>query len=353
MPGFDGEKRINRSVHKGPMNPIRNTCNSLLLSAGLVVLILGSQATRAQECYSGSEIDPPTANALRATAQRYLSMSAQGDVANLKANAVPDVAANFGSIEQAVVGYKAQFAQGPPSETRMFVLDATNSKTTWQRAEFYCGIYNSPNRVGLAIPNLPPGRFALTIATVPGKEPITLTMVLQDTGQNTWKLAGYYARLNALGGRDGQWFESKGTEYKQKGQLLNAWFYYLTAWDLLAPVDFISTPALDRLSDEMQAARPAGLPTADAPLQLAGGGKTFKVIEISAVPVNGELYFRAQYDSPSAGNPQLASQDNTALIKALVAKYPEIKEAFFGVIARATDSAGHQFVTLTGMKELK
>ena len=177
-----------------------------------------SRVRQAQECYSGSEIDAPTAKALESAAQQYYEMSAQGDVAGLRANAVPDVAANFGGIERAVVSHKAYFAQGPPAETRIFLLDATNSKTNWQRADFYCGIYNSPGRIGISIPNLPPGRYALTIARVAGKSPATLTLVLAEAGKNSWKLAGYYARANTLGGHDGQWFLSKAREYKDKGR---------------------------------------------------------------------------------------------------------------------------------------
>ncbi|HZD31833.1 MAG TPA: hypothetical protein VE779_09245, partial [Candidatus Angelobacter sp.] len=237
----------------------RNRLTFGLLIVGLTVTLAGEAAS--QECYSGSEIDAFSAKALHSTAQQYYDMSAQGDVAGLRANAVPEVAANFGSIEQAVVSHRELFAQGQPSETRMFVLDASNSKTVWQRADFYCGIYNSPDRVGISIPNLPPGRYALTIANVTGKDPATLTMILTDTGKSGWKLAGYYARTNSLGGHGGQWFTAKARAYKENGKLHDAWFYYLTAWDLLAPIDFISTPALDKLSDEIQAARPADLPS--------------------------------------------------------------------------------------------
>ena len=66
---------------------------------------------------------------------------------------------------------KLYFAQGQPSETRIFVLDASESKTPLQRADFYCGIYNSPDRVGFSIPNLPPGRYAVSIAKVTGETP--------------------------------------------------------------------------------------------------------------------------------------------------------------------------------------
>ena len=320
-----------------------------LALSGLMILV----PAQAQECYSGSEIDAAATRALEATAQQFLNLSAQGDVATLKTNALPEVATNFSGIEQAVLSHKLQFAQSKPSETRIFVLDATNSKTTWKQADFYCGIYNSPGRVGVSLPNLPPGRYALTITTLTGKEPLTLTMVLKDTGQNSWKLGGYYIRQNTLGGHESQWFLSKAREFKQKGQPLAAWFYYLTAWDLTAPVDFVSIPALDKLNDEMQAARPPNLPSAGAPLELSAGSKTFKVIEFSAVPVNGELYFRAQYDSANAANPILASQDDAALMKALVAKYPELRDAFGGIVARATDSAGHDFTTITPMKDFK
>lgn len=317
-----------------------------------MALLLASGG-QAQECFSGSEIEPATATALQSAAEQYYTMSAQGDVAGLKGNAVPEVASNFGGIERAVVSHKVYFAQGPPAETRMFLLDASNSKTNWQRADFYCGIYNSPNRVGISIPNLPPGRYALTIAKVAGKEPATLTLVLAEAGRNTWKVAGYYARATTLGSHDGQWFANKAREYKEKGQLHNAWLYYLTAWELTAPVDFVSTPTLDRLSDALQAARPADLPSADTPIQLVSGGKTFKVVELSAVPVGAELYVRVQCDSASAGTPATASQDNAAIIRALLAKYPEMREAFGGVIARTTDGSGHEYITLTAMKDIQ
>jgi len=307
----------------------------------------------AQECFSGSEIDLVTAKAVAAAAQQYFNLSAQGDVAGLKANAVPEVAANFHGIEQAVIANKATFAQGQLAETRIFVLDASNSKTTWQRAEFYCGIYNSPDRVGFAIPNLPPGRYAVTIAKVTGKDPITLTMILQDAGKNTWKLGGYYARRNSIGDHDGQWFLTKAREYKDKGQHLNAWFYYLTAWDLLAPVDFMSTPQLDKLTDEIQAARPADVPNVSAPLELSAGGKSFKVAELAAVAVGPDFDLRVQYETPDASNPALASQDNSAMMKALLGKYPELRDGFTALIARATDSGGHEYGTLTPMKDIK
>jgi hypothetical protein len=333
------------------MVPNLRYCRHFVLVAGL--FLSATPSTQAQTCSIGQEIDATTTQALQAAALKFFNMSSQGDISGLRANAIPQVAGNFGGIEQAVEANKLYFAKAQPSEMRIFVLDASELKTASQRADFYCGIYNSKDRVVFSIPNLPPGRYAVSMTKVAGQDPITLTMILQDTGKNTWKLAGYYARLSSIGGHDGQWFLTKAHAFKEKGQALNAWFYYLTAWDMTAPVDFMGTPQLDKLSDEIQAARPAGLPEAGAPMELAAGGKTLKITEMAAVAVISDLDLRVQYETPDAANSTLAAADNAAVTKALLAKYPELRDGFGAVIARAVDNQGHNYVTLTAMKDAK
>ena len=307
----------------------------------------------AQNCTVGADLDAATKSAIESTAKRYLAMSAQGDVAGLKADAIPDVAANFSSIERAVVDNKTYFAQGAPSLTGIYLLDASQSKGTLQRAEFYCGIYNSAQRVGFVIPNLPAGRYAVVVEQVSGdKGAIRLTLILQEIG-GSWKLAGYYPRIISIGGHDGQWFLSKARDYKTANQLHNAWLYYQTAWDLLAPVNFMNTPQLDKLADEMQAARPGDLPSDSSPLSLSASGKTFRVIGMEAVSAGNDLDLQVRYQSSDAGNNALAYQDNMALIKAIVIKYPELRDAFAAVIARAVDSSGHNYGSLLSMKDMK
>jgi hypothetical protein len=327
-------------------------CERFAAGLGLLLLAIAC-GVQAQTCYTGTEIDPPTAKAVEAAEQQYFQMSARGDVAGLRANAMPEIAANFTGIDRAVVANQPYFAEGRASDTKIFVLDASEAKAALPRADFYCGIYNSAERIVFSIPNLPPGHYAVTIRKIPGEHPITLTMILEDAGKNSWKLAGYYARLNSIGGHDGEWFLSKAREYRQKGQRYNAWFYYLTAWDLIAPVDFMGTPQLDKLSDEIQAARPVEFPSANTPLGLPSGGKTFQITDMAPVPVPGDLDLRVQYTTPDAGNPTLATQDNLAISKALLAKYPEFRDAFGAVIARAVDADGHSYSTLTPMKEVK
>ena len=319
----------------------------------LLTLVAGQRAI-CQTCDTGPALDPAIKATIESAAQRYFGMSAQGDVAGLRSNAIPPVAADFGGIEQAVVTNKPYFSGGQVVSSDTYLLDASNSKGTIQRADFYCGIYNSPNRIGFSIPNLPSGKYAIAIQKISGgKAPITLTMVLQDVGGSSWKLAGYYPRLTLIGGHDGDWYLAKAREYKSNGQLHNAWFYYLTAWDLLAPVNFMDTPQLDKITDEMQAARPGDLPSHDSPLNLPGGGKVFKITDMAPVPMANDLDLRVRYQSADATNTAVAFADNMAVIKATIAKYPEIRSAFAGVIASAVDANGNQYGSLQAMKDVK
>jgi hypothetical protein len=252
-----------------------------------------------------------------------------------------------------VVDNKKFFAEGQPVVAGTYLLDASQSKGALQRADFFCGIYNSPQRVGFSIPNLPAGRYAVVIQKTSGdKDPITLTMILQDEA-GAWKLAGYYPRLNDVGGHDGNWYLTQARDYKAKNQLHDAWFYYLTAWDLLAPVNFMSNPQLDKIAQEMESARPADLPSSQSPMDLSANGKIYKITELAPVPVGNDLNLRVRYQTADASNSAVAFQDNMAVIKGIVAKYPEVRGAFNAVIARAVDSSGHEYGSLLAMKDVK
>ncbi len=204
-----------------------NTIRSLFISClyrwarrvGFAILLAISflASAPAQTCFNGPDLDAPTRNAIESAARKYLDMSAHGDVAGLKANAIPAIAGDFGSIEQAVVTNKQFLAGGQPAITGTYVLDASQAKATLPRADFYCGIYNSPDRIAFFISNLPPGQYALVFQKVAGKDPITLTLILQEVA-GAWKLAGYYPRLDLIGGHDGQWYLAKAREFKAKGQ---------------------------------------------------------------------------------------------------------------------------------------
>jgi hypothetical protein len=61
----------------------------------------------------------------------------------------------------------------------------------------------------------------------------------------------------------------------------------------------------------------------------------------------------AKYQYPSVANTAQTYQENQAAIKALVAKYPEYKEGFTAIIARAVEPSGKDYGTMVAVKDIK
>jgi hypothetical protein len=111
----------------------------------------------------------------------------------------------------------------------------------------------------------------------------------------------------------------------------------------------MNTLATDRLYDQMQDLKPADLP----PPELTAGGKTFKPTALFPTVVGNDLDLELKYQSANVSNTQQTFQDNMALIKVLVAKYPEFRDGFTGVIARAVGPSGNDYGSLLAMKDIK
>jgi len=315
-----------------------------------IVLVFASGAV-AQTCSTGSDLDTATNTAIQAAARQYFDYAAHGDVFNLKQNAIPSLQSSFGGIEGVVIGQKPDYTGAQATIQNVYLLDASGAASSG-RAEFFCGVWMTPTFASFAINNLPAGRYAVVTQNVTGaKVSYMLTLILKQE-QSAWKLAGYYSKPAEIGGHNADWFLTKAREYKSKGQNHDAWFYYLTAWDLMGPVDFMSTPKRDKVGDEMQSVRPADVP-ADHPLDLAAGGTTWKITRMFPERGNDGLVLVVKYQSPDVSNTQKTFDDNMAVIKAVVNKYPEYRDAFAAVVARAADPSGHEYASLLAMKDVK
>ena len=72
------------------------------------------------------------------------------------------------------------------------------------------------------------------------------------------------------------------------------------------------------------------------------GGKTFKVTDLFPVPVGHDFDLVVKYQSADVSDTGKTFQDNLAVMKALLAKYPEFREAFAGIVARAVEPSGQR-----------
>ena len=323
---------------------------------GGLALLLVAGIAQSQSCLSAADMDASVMKALESTAQRYFEMSERGDTAALKQNSIAMISANFGGVEAAVKENQAAFRGAHATVRPPFLLTA-DAPEPLARAEFLCGVFGKSGQTSqsavFVLPNLPPGKYAVTILDVSGgKEPRTLAMVLQQVGAD-WKLAGYLARSPQVDGHDGAWFTQRAREFKAKSQLHNAWLYYREAMALSSPVDFMSTQASDKLFDEFHAVQVSDVPLSGNSVDLNAEGKTYRWTEIFPLAVGNDLDLVVKYLSPDISNTQKTFQDNMQVIKAVVTKFPELREAFAGVVARAVDPSGHDYGSMLPMKDIK
>ena len=324
--------------------------------AGPLALVMACGLfAEAQTCLTSDEMDQPTLNALQNAAKQYFEMAVHGDAATLKQNAIPSFASNFSGAETAIKDNQPSLTGAQPSLRPPFLLKVEGQAPSGH-GEFLCGVFGAngqtSNSAEFIIPNLSPGNYGVVIADATGgKEPRTITFVLQQEG-TAWKLGGMYVRNPDIAGHDEQWFVDKARAFKAKGQMHNAWFYYLAARDLLSPVNFMYTQATDKLYAEMEAVKPADLP-ANGPADLTSGGKTYKIIALFPLPQGKNFDLVVKYQWPDVSNYSKTFDENTAVMRALLAKYPEFRDAFDDIVARAVEPSGRDYGSMLAVKDIK
>ena len=82
-------------------------------------------------------------------------------------------------------------------------------------------------------------------------------------------------------------------------------------------------------------------------------GKSYQLTSALPLAVQDGLSLVLKQQVPDAANTAAAFQANMGAMKAAVAKWPEIREIFTSVVARAQDAQGHDYGSLLNMKDIK
>jgi hypothetical protein len=337
------------------------------------LFLLAPLGVPAQTCMMGIDVDAATRSAIEGSAQRYFDMAARGDTAGLRQNSMASLAANFSGIETAIQDNQKDLtgAKGTPRPPYVLKQEAAAAP---DRSEFDCGVFGARGQTSesavFVIPKLSQGTYAIAIVDAAGsKRSHTLGLVLKEEA-TAWKLGGLYIQPAEVAGHDGKWFLNKAREYKAKGRNLDAWLYYLQAHTLLSPVPFMTTMQTDSLYDEAQAAKPADLPstehmvevttqappadpTGHASAALPAVPKSFKIFSMFPLVVGDELALVVKFQAADVSDTGKAFQDNTAVIRAVLARYPDLRDAFTSVVARATDPSGRDYGTMLKIADVK
>ena len=341
--------------------PLAMRGRSLLLRlATLSLLVFPASSVRAESCLAAGDLDSSTRTALTAAALRYFDLVEKGDTASLRQGAMPSVASDFSVIETTVIDNKAALAGARAALRPAFLLVAEGTESI-ARAEFYCGVFGSKGQTRdsavFSLNNLSPGKYGVVILDAPSsKNARTVSMILQQQGSD-WKLRDLYIQASECASHDSAWLASRAREFHAKGQMHNAWLYYIEAISLVSPLPFMSTKASDDLYDESQKLQPADFPveakTADPSAGTTAGTAAYKLTSIVPVVVGDDLDLLVKYQAADVSNTNQTYQSNVAVMKALVSKYPELRTAFAAVVARAVDASGRDYGTMLAMREIK
>jgi hypothetical protein len=352
---LDASFRLSRESAKTLVN---RRCGFRLLSRpALALLVFVASNALAQSCLTSSDMDDATRTALTAAAARYFDVVAKGDMTSLRQMAMPSVASDFSGVESIVKDKQPALAGSKATPRPPFLLEAEGTGPA-ARAEFFCGVFGSKGQTRdsavFTLNDLSPGKYGVVILDAPSsKGAYTVSLILQQQGSD-WKMRNLYVRAAQLAGHDNEWFATRARAFQAKGHMHNTWLYYLEAIKLASPLGpFMATKASDDLSDESQKLQPADFPADGKTTDLSAGGVTYKLTALFPEPVGDDLDLFVRYQASDISNTSQTYQSNVAVMKALVAKYPELRDAFAAVVVRAVDASGHNYGTLLAMKEIK
>lgn len=328
---------------------------SLLLAAS-AVLAFSPLNAMAENCLTASDMDAATRSALTGAGTRYFDLVARGDAASLRHNSIPSLASDFSGIEGTVKENQSALAGSKASARPPFLLEAEGTAPI-PRAEFFCGVFGARGQTkdsaAFSINGLAPGKYGVVILDAPSpKGAYTVSLILQLIGSD-WKIGGLYIKSSQSAGHDGAWFIARAHDYQSKGQAHNAWLCYLVARSLVSPLPFMSTATSDKLYDDSQKLQPADFPADGKTADLSGGGATYKLTALFPEVVGNDLDLIVKYQAADVSNTNTTYQRNVAVMKALVTKYPELRDAFAAIVARAVDPGGRDYGTMLAMKDIK
>src|ERR1700694_402711 len=287
-----------------------------------LLIVAGSVPAWPQTCQVRDDIPAQAKTAIENSATQIFEQASHGNVDAMRANAIPSLQSSFNGIAAAVNENKPAFAGGHAQIRSSFLLDT--GATPSPDGRFYCGVFDasgmSASSAEFDIPGLPPGKYGIVIQDFSGNRgPYSLTTIFQDL--DGWKLAGFYVRPQTALGHDGIWYLQHARDYKSKGQNHNAWFYYSTSWDLLAPVTFMDTRLLSKVIQESNGVQPKDIPAGGKTVTYSANGKTYNITDMSVFRLSNTFDLNIRYSVSSTADFNATQADARGLATAYIAQY--------------------------------
>jgi hypothetical protein len=343
------------------MLTMRMRCWSFAVLLAATAALMGPLTVRAETCTTESQMTQAQRVIYEQAARSLGAQILAGNTAAVRANTVAAVAAQFDSIAGSIEQVSPLIAKATLTVNALYNLNAQDLKAGGKsgsganQAQFFCSVPNSALLVTVTIPKLPAGNYLLAVLHATGVEhPQQLTLLMENdpAGSAMWKLAGLYIRPMTAAGHEGVWYWKKARSFAANKQNLNAYFYYQTAAYLLNPVDFLSSPNLEKLSKEQQEVMPQEL-SGKAPMMVKAGGQTLAVTSLRTDTFSGALDLVVDYNVQGVSDPVSTRAQIVSLMKALLTAHPELREGFHGLWVYAHYSNGQSFAIELPMNQIQ
>ena len=320
-------------IPKGNIAPRRSQLQLRfsLTTVFLATLLASSgRPVAAVSCIPQGEMKPADLQALLAAATPLAESIAAQNFDSLRASLLPAVTGDWESIRNVAQSGAPLLKGGALHWRNAYLLDAPDL-TAPTDAQFFCTNADSSTTVTINLHNLPKGRYALLMADYPGA-PMAgqLGMILGFDTQ--WKLGGLFIREGALEGHDGIWYWNQARDQAKKSSGWDAWFSYDVARWLLLPLDFLSSPNLERLNAEQMRLKGSpidSLPiTAKAIENSPAAGKSWKITALHLDTTLHEPDLGLVYEGTGLTDPAASRAEATAVMSSLLRLHPELRPAF-------------------------
>ena len=345
------EQRVSTDGASSRISQMRRAV--LLLIAGA----LAALPALAVNCTTQASFKPSDRDALLAAGNSIADSVAAQNFDTLQASLLPAVIGEWDSIRGVAQGAAPILKSGKVNWGDGYLLDATDLKAP-EDTQFFCTNADSSVTMTISLRSLPAGRYALLIGDYEGAPlagQLALILGADSNAGGKWKLGGLFVREGALDGHDGIWYWRHARELSVKKAAWSAWFSYDTARWLLLPVDFLSSPHLDKLNREQS--QLGTNPSESLPLTIGGtaeadAGKSWK---ITAVHLDTTLHtadLALVYDSTGLTDPVAARAEATSVMSGFLKLHPELRENFHGLWAYAEKDGRRSFAIELAMHDI-
>jgi hypothetical protein len=301
------------------------------------LLMAAPAAGFAASCTTQAALTPDVRATLASMGEQLSDAVVRQDTSALQSVLLPAMSGQWDGIRGAVEDAAPLVKGGKAQLRNMYLLDASTLTAT-SDTQFFCSNANGSMTVIVSMRALPPGKYALILSDATGAAlagQMGFVLVWDTTGVSGWKLGGFSARQGDFGGHDAVWYWTRARELSQSNLPWAAWYTYETARYLELPVDFLSSPNLDKLVQEQ--AQIKGGPTTDSfPDSVTSGDRTWKIDGVRLDASLHEPDLGVSYESTGSMDPAVLRTEAIAVLGALLKAEPGLRENFHGMWAYAS-----------------